>query len=338
MHHRILKAIDRCAPVHKVYSIDEAAIHLVREQRQHRDAIELARGIKQAIAQDVGQVLTCSVGIAPTRLLAKIASDLQKPDGLTVLTPNDLPDRLAHLELDDLVGISAGMLQRLHRHDIRDVRALYALTRDEARQAWGSVQGEHFWCGLHGIDMPEPATHRHSMGHAHVLPPQFRSPRGAHAIMTRLLHKAAYRLRCHGYFAHRLSVSVSLVSREKWGDDIVLPACQDTLTILEHFRRVWDRRPAALRHDHGDGPRKVSVTLTHLTPADATPGHLFAGARRRDDLADAIDRANLRFGRDAVYFAGMHHCRHQMDEKIAFGRVPDEVLLVPPQVASVGVR
>lgn len=335
VHHRLLAAVDRCVPIHKVYSIDEWAIRLVRQESEAVHAMELARRIKRQIANDVGDVLTCSIGLAPTRLLAKIASDLQKPDGLTVLTPDDLPEKLEHLNLTDLVGISDGMRVRLLQHGIRDIRALYALSMSETRKVWGSVQGEHYWYGLHGIDMPEPTTQRHSMGHAHVMPPELRTDHGAHAMMTRLLHKAAYRLRHHGYFAHHLHASVRYISGMHWGDDIALPSCQDTQTILEHFQLIWDRRPVYLRNNREHVPRKVSVTLAQLTPSGATPALLFPAAQRRQELAHAIDRLNLRFGRDTVYFAGMHRCRHRMDEKIAFGRIPDEAVLRLPEIGAV---
>ena len=332
VHHRILAAVDRCVPIHKVYSIDEWAIRLLRDERKPRHAARLAKQIKQRMAAEVGEVLTCSIGLSPTRLLAKIASDLNKPDGLTVLTPDNLLERLGDLPLTDLTGISDGMLRRLNRHGIFDVPSLYALSMKQAREVWGSVQGEHYWYGLHGIDMPEPVTHRHSMGHAHVMPPEFRSDAGAHAVMTRLLHKAAYRLRHHGYLAHHLHASVRYESGTRWGDDIALPTCQDTQTILEHFQRVWERRPTYL-HRPKHVPKKVSVTLTQLTPCDATPALLFPGALRRQTLSHAMDRLNLRFGKDAVYFGGMHECRHKMDEKIAFGRIPDEALLRVPEKA-----
>ena len=327
LHHKLLAAADRCAPVHKVYSIDEWSIRMLRQEREKIHAIKLAKRIKRQIAEDVGPVLTCSIGLAPTRLLAKIASDLDKPDGLTVLTPDDLPGRLAHMELTDLAGISDGMRVRLLQHGIRDIGGLYELNKEQARKAWGSVQGEHYWYGLHGIDIPEPVTHRHSMGHAHVMPPELRTDPGAHSMMTRLLHKAAYRLRHHGYFAHHLHASVRYKSGLRWGDDISLPACQDTQTILEHFQRLWDRRPVYLRDNREHAPKKVSVTLTHLTPSGATPALLFPAAQKRQNLSHAIDRLNLRYGKDTVYFAGMHTCRHKMDEKIAFGRIPDETAL-----------
>ena len=80
VHHAILRSVDKCAPVHKVYSIDEWAIRLQGREQKPEVAVALGTQIKRQLLQDFSPWLTCSIGIAPTRLLAKIASDLQKPD------------------------------------------------------------------------------------------------------------------------------------------------------------------------------------------------------------------------------------------------------------------
>ena len=93
VHHAILRSIDQCVPIHKVYSIDEWAIRLVGKEQQRDTAIALGQRIKQQLLHDFSPWLTCSIGIASTRLLAKIASDRKKPDGLTVLDPSELPNQ-----------------------------------------------------------------------------------------------------------------------------------------------------------------------------------------------------------------------------------------------------
>src|SRR5215469_2930675 len=99
--HKIAAAVERCCPVAHTPSIDEMVCQLIgREQEPPR-----ARQIALAIKDDVGGTLRCSIGMAPNRYLAKIASDMQKPDGLIGLLPSQLPRAIAHLELRDLPGV-----------------------------------------------------------------------------------------------------------------------------------------------------------------------------------------------------------------------------------------
>jgi DNA polymerase-4 len=84
-HERILKAVDTCLPVEKVCSIDEMACKLTGTERQVSVARELAFKVKRALREQ-GECLTCSIGIAPNVFLGKVGSDLQKPDGLVVIT------------------------------------------------------------------------------------------------------------------------------------------------------------------------------------------------------------------------------------------------------------
>jgi nucleotidyltransferase/DNA polymerase involved in DNA repair len=81
-------------------------------------ARELALKVKRALRDQVGECLTCSIGIAPNVFLGKVGSDLQKPDGLVVITADNLPDVLLGLELQEVYGIGERMEQRLHRAGI----------------------------------------------------------------------------------------------------------------------------------------------------------------------------------------------------------------------------
>jgi nucleotidyltransferase/DNA polymerase involved in DNA repair len=114
-HERILKAVDTCLPVEKVCSIDEMACRLMGTERQVPIARELALNVKRALREQVGDCLTCSIGLAPNVFLGKVGSDIQKPDGLVVITKNNLPDILLGLELQDIYGIGERMEERLHR-------------------------------------------------------------------------------------------------------------------------------------------------------------------------------------------------------------------------------
>lgn len=330
VHEKILAAADKHAPSTKVYSIDEWSIRLAPAEQPPEAACGLAQKIKKQIATDVGKHLLCSAGIASTRLLAKIACDLKKPDGLTILSTDDLPAQLERLDLDDLPGISAGMVARLNKHAVTTVTELWNLTRQRSREIWGSVMGDHWWYGFHGIDVPELKTRRSMMGHSNVLDPKFRNEAAAHGIMVRLTCKLAMRLRHHGYFANRLSAWVRHECGRTWVDEIALPCLQDTPSILQQFEKIWQRRQAMMadlsRTARLGRPKKVAVDVLGLIEAADVPEPLFEELNRPLRISKVLDQINRKTGKHSLYVASMHDYRHAMEDKIAFGRVPNEAI------------
>lgn len=324
-HHRIVEAIESCLPVDTVHSIDEMSCRLLGPERRPDHAERIARQIKQTLRGRIGPFVRCSIGVGPNRFIAKVATDLQKPDGLTVVLPQDLPHKLHSLGLTDLPGIAAAMRGRLRRCGIDTVEQLCALDKPQLRQAWGSVVGEYWWHWLRGHDLPELPTRRQTVSHSHILPPELRRDADARAVLIRLLHKAAARLRSLQYWAGRLDVRLSFMDHPKWSDQQTFELCQDTLTLLEAFEAVWARRPhSALTAK----PLKVAVVLGDLVPDRSAPGPLFPQARNRLALAQVIDRLNRRFGSHTVYFGGMHGVLQAAPMRISFTSIPDPSLPV----------
>lgn len=124
MHHRLVAAVESCTHVERTLSIDEMVCRLTGRERQVEQALALAARIKHAIAQRIGRHIRCSIGIAPNTFLAKLASDMQKPDGCVVIQQHELPERLYGLHLREVCGIGRKMEQRLLRHGYHDVRDL----------------------------------------------------------------------------------------------------------------------------------------------------------------------------------------------------------------------
>ena len=114
-------------------------------EQTHDRSLAIARSIKQAIRDEVGISLTCSIGLAPTVLLAKIASNIQKPDGLFVIPAEELPTILYPLALKDIPGIGSGIHTRLCKHGITIVKQLCALSKKEMGIIWGGIIGERMW-------------------------------------------------------------------------------------------------------------------------------------------------------------------------------------------------
>ena len=274
-HERILKAVDTCLPVEKVCSIDEMACRLMGTERQVPVARELALKVKRALREQVGECLTCSIGIAPNVFLGKVGSDLQKPDGLVVITKEDLPEILLGLELQEIYGIGARMEQRLHRAGILTVAELWNATPLHLRRVWGGINGVLFHQMLHGVDIQPPSSRfSKSIGHQHVLEPDLRTKKGAHDFAQHLLTKAAERLRRGDYYCRRLGVHLSWVADlGGWWDETDFHETRDTGFLLARLEEIWQRVPRTK-------PLSVGVVLLDLVPADQHQPDLFAADNR----------------------------------------------------------
>ena len=318
IHKAIVEAVNSVIPVEQVLSIDEMVCRLSPHEREPSRAVEVALAAKVAIKQQVGQYLLCSVGLAPNRFLSKVASNFQKPDGLTTITSDDLPHKLYSFSLSDLPGIGRGMHDRLEHQGIHTVEQLCALPKDRLREIWNGVVGERWWYWLRGHDLAERPTRRQSVGHSHVLSPEFRTQDGARAVLVKLIHKAATRLRALGYWSGKISIQLSYAGRkESWSRSASLGACQDTQTMLKAFSSMWDSRPKNRQ------PFAVAVTLHDLTPKAAASLPLFPEDQNRLKVAQTMDSINARFGLHSVYLADMHNAGQAAPMRISFTQIPD---------------
>jgi DNA polymerase-4 len=342
-HHRIVKAVENCLPVTAVLSIDEMACRLMGRERPVMAAMRLAQRVKEAVRTQVGSTLRCSVGLAPNRYLAKIASDMEKPDGLVALTGDILRGALLTLELRDLPGIGVRTEKRLNEQGIRTMADLLALesddrTREQMGELWGSVWGERLWHWLRGedFDMAE-AEHTKSMSHQHVLGPELRNPESAWAVAHKLLHKAAMRMRGESLWASRIGVSLAFVGQspvrgstvfgpsksESWSAELKLTECQDNATLIGALRKLWDTRPQGPKHQQ---PFFVAVVLGGLVPDALHSLSLFDaqdGSEERSRLAATMDELNHKYGLSTVAPATMLTALKAAPTRIAFHSIPD---------------
>jgi DNA polymerase-4 len=337
-HRRIVEAVESCVPVSSVRSIDEMACELIGREQPLLAAMDLARRIKTAIREQVGSTLCCSIGLAPNRYLAKVASDMEKPDGLIALTQDLLPHALLRLTPRDLAGIGSRMERRLNAHGVKSMADLLALNAEQLGQAWGGVQGERLWHWLRGEDFHDAELeYAKSIGHEHVLEPELRTLEGTYATAHKLLHKAAMRLRMHKLWAAGISLSLRLtvpkhaatgkhgsgIPQQTWHGQLRLVECQDSQTLIEGLRKLWAMRPMGALYEK---PFLVSVTLINLVPDALHTLSLFSALDReagRDQLAATMDQLNRKYGTETLYFASMHLARAAAPTRIAFQTVPE---------------
>jgi DNA polymerase-4 len=337
-HHRIVEAVESCLPVSAVLSIDEMACRLMGRERPLLAALELGRKVKARIQEQVGPCLRSSVGLATNRYLAKIASDMEKPDGLVALTLDVLPEALGRLTLRDLPGIGAQTEKRLNEKGIRTMPELLALNCEQSGELWESVWGERLWHWLQGEDFDMAETeHLKSISHSHVLAPGMRTVDGAWAVAHKLLHKAAMRLRTGRLWASSIGLVVGFavprgqsapVSRfgvptRGWHHEVRLMECQDNQTLIAALSRLWASRPAGAGHDQ---PYFIGVNLNGLVPDRLHSLNLFDsldGAVNRTRLLEAMDQLNQKYGMSTLAPATMLSAYKAAPTRIAFHSIPD---------------
>jgi DNA polymerase IV len=337
-HHRVVEAVESCLPVTAVCSIDEMACRLMGRERPILAAMELARKVKATIRDRVGECLRSSVGLATNRYLAKVASDMEKPDGLVALTLDILPEALRRLTLRDLPGVGARTEKRLNERGIRTMDDLLTLQCEQAGQLWGSVWGERLFHWLRGEDF-EMSEHEHlkSISHQHVLAPDMRTSEKAWAVAHKLLHKAAMRLRSGGLWAGSIGLAVGFavprtqnapVSRfgvpsRGWHGEIKLSECQDNQTLIAALRKLWDSQPKGAEFQH---PFFVGVQLGGLVPTRLHTLSLFDALdaeQSRARLLAAMDALNHKYGLATLAPATMLSAYKAAPTRIAFHSIPE---------------
>jgi len=343
-HNKIIEEVVKHTPINKICSIDELSSRLPPSKRNQKSATIITNNIKQGLWNNVGQAINCSVGIAPNALLAKIAGNMHKPNGLTFLNKDTLQTKLSTLKLTDITGIGINMERRLHRARIMNMHDLWNTSPKHMRKIWGSVQGERMWYWLHGYDFEAPEQQRKSMiGHSRILDPNCRSPEKARQMARRLLIKATYRLRRHNYHAGILSLGIRTTNDgtqygRKWRGEIRLPnPAQDPFTFLEHLDTLWDQMLLTLSHRERIGTRglhikKASTLLMGLRHTEEITGDMMTESyedtlktlEKRESLAAALDSLQKKYKCETVTLGTPPKTLNgYVGTKIAFSRVPD---------------
>ena len=337
-HRRIVEAVESCLPVTAVLSIDEMACRLMGRERSLLAAMELGRRVKARIRESVGSMLRSSVGLATNRYLAKVASDMEKPDGLVALPLDILPEALRQLTLRDLPGIGPRTEIRLNEQGIRSMEDLLKLDCEKAGQLWGSVWGERLWHWLQGEDFDMSETeHLKSISHQHVLAPEMRTPEKAWAVAHKLLHKAAMRLRAGGLWASSIGLVLGFgvpeskgtpavgfgVPKKGWKAELKLSECQDNQTLIAALRRLWESQPAGSASAQ---PYFIGVHLNGLVPDRLHSLNLFEGtedAQSRTKLLETMDALNNKYGMSTLAPATMLPAFKAAPTRIAFHSIPE---------------
>ena len=295
---RMFAILDQFSPLAEPLSIDEAFLDLTGTERLLGEAQDVARRVKERIRSELG--LTASVGLAPNKFLAKLASDMDKPDGLTVVRPDDVDRVLPPLPVTKLWGVGRVTAEKLRALGVRTVGDLRQKPESWVRDFFGSEGGRYFKLARGIDDRPVvPDSEAKSIGHEQTFGADVADPSEVRRVLLGQVEQVAARLRRHRLLARGVSLKIRFGDFQTISRSATLPRPSDaTAELWDAARRLFDNWPF-------QPVRLIGVTAERLASG---PGQmdLFADPardrrRRLDQVADEINR---RFGRRAIHRGG----------------------------------
>lgn len=289
---QVMEILRRYTPAVEPVSIDEAFLDVSGSEALHGTPVAIAHAIRDSIRGEIG--LTASVGVATTKLVAKVASDLEKPDGLVVVAAGTEAEFLAPLPISRLWGVGQKTASSLAEFDVRTIGDLAALPDDLLARRFGK-QGPVLRDRARGID-PSPVSaseSARSVSHEHTFDVDTSDSEALERTLLALSEGVASRLRAGGVKARTIAVKVrdssfTTVSRQR-----TLQEPTDQTEAV--FAAALDLATPQMK---GIRVRLLGVAASHLGDGEQTS--LFADDERRRRATEAADAIRKRYGSKAI--------------------------------------
>lgn len=332
VNHQLTALLGSYTDALSVQSIDEMVLSLAdtpalfRHMKAAKSVIpamvEIAKEMKQRIKNEIGEWLTVSVGIAPNRYLAKVASGLQKPDGLVWITRENIEEIFAKLELEDLCGIKEGNATRLRRGGVYSPSAMLSVSPDVLGHAFHSIVGYYWWRRLHGWEdgsmyktFDQPEAEQKSFGQSYALPKGY-TPNDPKLwqILSQLVMKMGRRLRKDGYTATGIGISLLFRDNTYWHT-------QEKLTVSVFADIDFYNRMRCMLRGAPDRPvRILAIVCYQLEHNIYDQMSLLPEENKKRNLTVAIDKVQERFGDFVITPGRMMGMPQRVLDRIAFGK------------------
>jgi len=303
----VFEVLERFTPLIEPLSIDEAFLDVTGSERLFGPAEEIARRVKQAIRDELA--LTASVGVAPNKFLAKLASDLEKPDGLVVITEANVREVLDPLPVTRLWGMGPSSAEQLRALGVETVGRLRRMDVEVLRRTLGAA-GDHFARLARGEDdrPVTPDAEAKSIGTETTFPVDVADLDELRRVLLQQVEQVARRLRRHDLAARTVTIKL------RYGDFTTRTRSTTLDEPAETTEDLW-RAAGGLLAAWSAGQhrplRLLGVTATQLRGHAGRQLSLFPDPRRRRQQAvdRALDDIAERFGPDAIGRAGARDAR-----------------------------
>lgn len=275
----------------------------------------VALKIKKRIKEEVGDWLTVSIGIAPNRFLAKLASNFHKPDGLDEINCKNYLDCYLGLKLTDLPYIKARNALRLNRVGIHSVFDFYNAPLWKLRAAFHSINGYYWYMRLRGYEIDDVTFARRSYGNSYALPKPFSKIEDLSPIISKLTEKMSFRLRRAGYMASGVHLAIVYRNGHFWHKGIGFDkGFFESGDIYKKILQIFNLNP--YKFPVGN----VFVSVYNLKKITSLQLNFFEDIVRKKKLSEAVDGINERWGDFVISPARMLLGNKEMvPDRIAFG-------------------
>jgi len=295
---QVFEFLEQFTPLVEPLSIDEAFLDVTGSERLLGPAEQIAHALKDRIFAETG--LSASVGLAPNKFLAKLASDIQKPNGLVVVKPEDVGRFLALLPISRLWGVGKATLPEFERRGTYTFGDALQLSFETLQQHFGE-RGEHFYQLVRGIDDRPvlPDREAKSISHEITFPVDVRDHEHLRSVILEQTDQVTRRLRRQGLVARTIGLKIrygdfSTITRRE-----TLPTPTDQMDVIwkaaAHLFEAWQRtRPRPVR--------LIGVGVSQLETAKDQQSSLFDSNEKPKEgrLDSTMDAIRGRFGEQAI--------------------------------------
>lgn len=301
-------------------SIDELVIDFEGMEHLHLDLIQVAKEIKNRFRAEIGEWISCNVGISTNRFLAKLAASLHKPDGLDVITHENIRSIYAQVALTDLNGINTRYQARLNAAGIfTPTQFLNASLQTLRGNVFQSINGWYWYLRLRGLEIDDIEFKRKSYGQDYALPKYTANKEELAPILMKLCEKMGRRLRKSGSAAFGMHVGLVYSDGTYWHRARqVNSEMYATQELFTKAMWVFNQQPVKKPVSH------VSVSCYHLIEYSNSQPELFDTREQKlRKVSEAVDAMNDRYGEFVVTPALMMSMDNLVLDRISFGAVKE---------------
>jgi DNA polymerase-4 len=309
-------------------SIDEAVVDLNGYELLYPDVIQVAKSIKRDIREKVGDWLKCSIGIAPNAFLAKLASDLQKPDGLSIINPNNIDPILSRLKLTDMPGIAKNTAERLTKAGVKTPFEMRHASAENLKAIFKSILGFYWHCRLNFIevDLNNLNDYKSMQAMRQLSREQRQSYESVNEILIYLCLALERRLVKRKNFAGTLGCHFRYINGEHWDDYLNLSnPIQDAAEIYRAIKERMDVYEKTNKQGSllNQGLMSISLYVANFTDETMVQYNLFEDNYKKDKLRKTVYDLKHKFGKQKVMRAVELTEGEVMQDVIGFGSVKD---------------